>query len=75
MKEVVFIQWMVKKENRFHYQSSNMSDSKSFLYTMKQVTDGLLFVNFNDFLTLYVNYSRDLTLLNISPSFFIPKKK
>ena len=66
---------MVKKENRFHYQSSNMSDSKSFLYTMKQVTDGLLFVNVNDFLILYVNYSKDLTLLNISPSFFIPKKK
>ena len=71
----MFIQWMVKKENRFHYQSSNMSDSKSFLYTMKQVTDGLLFVNVNDFLILYVNYSKDLTLLNISPSFFIPKKK
>lgn len=52
-----------------------MSDSKSFLYTMKQVTDGLLFVNVNDFLILYVNYSKDLTLLNISPSFFIPKKK
>ena len=67
----MFIQWMVKKKNRFHYQSSNVSDSKSFLYTMKQVPDGLLFANFNDFLILYVNCSKDLTLLNISPSFFL----